>query len=294
MTIDLLEANVMCPNKAVIINNFVLKLRLQRYAPSSIKTYKNALLKFLEAFKEHDLKHLSLVQIQQYIHFLQLEHQISASYQKQILATIVKFYGFFFNRSLDLSSLYPKRKTKSVPKYLTAFEVKNLLLHCSNEKHLCILKILYGCGLRVSEVVSLKQSDLDFSNMQILIRSSRAQKSRKVPLPISLIGDLQIYLDVFRPKEYLFEGQKGGAYSIKSIQNCIKKYALQAKIFKIVSPHTLRHSYAVHQLEKGVNIHYIKELLGHSSIKTTERYTQIIKVSKSNIMSPLDQLDYIV
>ena len=93
-----------------------------------------------------------------------------------------------------------------------------------------------------------------------------------------------------RPKKYLFEGQKGGKYTAKSIQSFTKKYARKAKIQKAVTPYMLRHSYAIHQLEKGINIRYIQELLGHNSIKTTELYTHVAKISKNNITSPLDQL----
>jgi len=105
-----------------------------------------------------------------------------------------------------------------------------------------------------------------------------------------LLKSLRQYYTAYRPKNYLFEGQNGGKYSTKSIQNFIKKYAREAKIQKSVTPHILRHSYATHQLENGINIRYVQELLGHKSIKTTELYTHITKVSKNNITSPLDQL----
>ena len=94
----------------------------------------------------------------------------------------------------------------------------------------------------------------------------------------------------FRPKYFLFEGQSGAAYSVKSIQQLTKKYARKAQISKTVTPHILRHSYATHQLENGVNIRYVQELLGHNSIKTTEVYTHISKVTKDSLANPLDKL----
>ena len=155
---------------------------------------------------------------------------------------------------------------------------------------MCILKILYGCGLRVSEVVALKIEDVDSSEMRLLVRNAKGQKDRVVPLPNLLLGDLRDYYSAFRPKKYLFEGQKGGQYSAKSVQEMTKKYAFAAQIKKKVTPHILRHSYATHQLENGINIRYLQELMGHQSIKTTEVYTHVSKVTKGKLANPLDQL----
>ena len=280
----------MCPNIQNILAEFDAALRLQRYAPASRKTYKNALAKFLLHFSPRNLATLSVPTITRYLSSLQQKEKISPSYQRQILAAITKFYQLRYNRSLDLSALYPKRKAKPLPKYLTTAEVRRLLGNCHNLKHLCILKILYGCGLRVSEVVALKIEDVDSSEMRLLVRNAKGQKDRVVPLPNSLLGDLRDYYRAFRPSDHLFEGQKGGQYSIKSIQQLTKKYAREAQIVKTVTPHKLRHSYATHQLENGINIRYLQELMGHNSIKTTEVYTHISKVTKGKLANPLDQL----
>lgn len=280
----------MCPNTKNIVEDFVVKLRLQRYAFSSIKTYKNVLTKFLAAFKDYDLKQVKEQHIQNYLHQLQQQHHISDAYQKQILTTIDKFYILCFDCKLELSPIYPKRRLKSLPRYLTVSEVKRLLSHCKNLKHLCVLKIVYGCGLRVSEVVALKIEDIDSISMRLLVRYAKGQNERIVPLPKSLLKSLRLYEKAYRPKDYLFEGRNSEKYSIKSIQNFIKKYAHAANINKTVTPQILRHSYATHQLENGINISYVQELLGHNSIKTTELYTHVTKISKYNITSPLDHL----
>ena len=290
MNIDLPKANVMCPNINNLLSDFVIKLRLQRYAPSSIKTYKNALTKFLIAFQQYDLEQISVQQIQNFMHNLQVKHHISSIYQKQILASITKFYLLYYNRKLNLSALYPKRNPKPLPKYLSALEVKRLLKQCTNLKHTCILKILYGCGLRVSEVIALKIADIDSSAMRVMVRAAKGKKDRVLPLPQTLLQNLRQYYLAYRPNDYLFEGQYGGKYTAKSIQNFIKKYARGANLQKSVTPHMLRHSYATHQLENGINIRYVQELLGHNSIKTTELYTHVTKISKNNITSSLDQL----
>ncbi len=280
----------MCPNTHNLLSDFEVQLRLQHYAPSSIKTYKNALAKFLVAFQHHDLELVTVPQIQKFMHHLQSKHRISAAYQKQILVSIARFYWLCYDRKLKLSPFCPKRKSKPLPKYLTVPEVKRLLQQCTNLKHGCILKILYGCGLRISEVIALKIEDIDSSAMRLMVRAAKGKRDRTLPLPLSLVESLRQYYTVYRPKKYLFEGQSGGNYSAKSIQRFIKKYAQEAKIQKSITPYMLRHSYATHQLENGINISYVQELLGHNSIKTTERYTRATKVSNNNITSPLDQL----
>jgi site-specific recombinase XerD len=144
--------------------------------------------------------------------------------------------------------------------------------------------------LRVSEVIALKIIDIDSSAMRLMVRAAKGKKDRALPLPKTLLHNLRQYYLAYRPKEYLFEGQRGGKYTAKSIQNFIKKYAREANIKKSVTPHILRHSYATHQLENGINIRYVQELLGHNSVKTTELYTHLSKISKNKITSPLDKL----
>lgn len=280
----------MRPNIQSLLAEYNAKLHLQRYASASIKTYKNALIKFLVAFQHENLEQLSVQQIAYFLSRLQKSQQLSPAYQRQILASIAKFYHLFFNRRLDLSALYPERKKKTLPKYLTPPEIKRIFSHCHNLKHLCVLQILYGCGLRVSEIVTLKITDIDSAAMRIMVRNAKCQKNRVVPLPKSLLKNLRKYYKTYQPNNYLFEGQKKMQYSIKSIQEVTKKYAFKAQIKKKVTPHMLRHSYATHQLENGVNIRQLQELLGHNSIKTTEIYTHISKVSNANIANPLDQL----
>ena len=138
----------------------------------------------------------------------------------------------FYNRKLDLAALYPRPKAKVLPKYLTIKEIKQLFLHCYNLKHLCVLQILYGCGLRVSEVVRLKITDIDSIAMRVLVEHVKGQKDRVVPLPKLLLDNLRQYYKNYRPKTYLFEGQNGGKYSVKNIQEITKKCALAAGIQK--------------------------------------------------------------
>ncbi len=248
-----------------ILEQFQQKLALRRYAPSSIRSYKNALAKFLKAFDGRDL---------------------GPACQKQLLGAIAKFY----ERKLYLTPLYPKRPMRPLPKFLSQQQVKQLLVACANLKHRCILKLLYGCGPRVGEVLALKIEDVDSSNMSLRIGMAKGNIDRTVNLPYSLLKELCDYYVAYKPSNYLFEGQNKAYYSAKSIQNFIERYATRAGTQKRVTPHMLRHSYATHLIESGVDIRYVQELLGHNSIITTKRYTHIADISRSKVISPLDNL----
>lgn len=143
-------------------------------------------------------------------------------------------------------------------------------------------------GLRVGEVVNLKISDIDSDRMQVLIAAAKGKKDRYVNLPESVLALLRSYYKSYKPKKWLFEGQYGGQYSIRSVQAVFKNAMKKAGINKQIGIHGLRHSYATHLLESGADLRFIQELLGHNSIKTTQTYTHVTNCSKIKIKSPLD------
>ena len=265
---------------------------IQRYSENSIRNYSSTLKSFLElAQKKYtNPKDIDESIIEKYVLWKIEKHKISASYQRLIVASLDKFYLSLFNKKLAIKHLYPTRKAQRLPNYISVSEVKKMINVINNLKHQCIIKMLYGTGLRLSELLELKLTDVNSENMLIYIRKGKGNKDRVVMLSPSLLIDLRKYYQKYQPKEYLFEGQDGGKYSEKSVQNIVKNTALIAGIKKRVTPHTLRHSFATHLLEAGTDIRYIQELLGHRSIKTTEIYTHITDVSKSSIKSPLDLL----
>ena len=177
-----------------------------------------------------------------------------------------------------------------LPKHISQRDIKKLFATVTNAKHSVMLKLCYGMGLRVSEIVNLKISDIDSGNMQVLIEQAKGKKDRYVNLPESILDDLRSYYKEYRPGKYLFEGQSGGKYSVRSVQQVFKSAMIKAKINKEVGIHGLRHSFATHLLENGTDISYIQNLLGHNDIKTTMRYTRVAKKNLKNIKSPLDNL----
>ncbi|MDD2476516.1 MAG: tyrosine-type recombinase/integrase [Dysgonamonadaceae bacterium] len=275
-----------------LLVKFEQKLILQRYSPSSIRNYKSAVKSFLEV-AEKKFSHpseLDEVSIEKYVLWKVQRHKIGSSQQRMIVASIDKFYASIYNKKLNIKHLYPARKSYSLPNYLTINEVKSLTSSLENIKHRCIIKLLYGSGLRLSELLHLKVTDIDSESMVIHIKKSKGNKDRVVMLSKALLEELRIYFIKYKPVDFLFEGQSGGMYSPKSVQVIVKNAASKAGIKKKVTPHTLRHSFATHLLEAGTDIRFIQQLLGHSSIKTTEIYTHIADVTKSKIKSPLDLL----
>lgn len=276
----------------ILLADYERKLVLQRYSENSILNYKSALKSFLQiaAQKFSSPNEMSVAEIEKYVYWKIEKHAISPSYQRMIVASIGKFYQLVVGVELNLKHLYPSRKIHALPKYLSVNEVKRMIDLTTNQKHKCIIKLLYGCGLRLSELLNLKITDIDSGNMVIHIRKSKGNKDRVVMLSNQLLEDLRVYFSRYKPKEYLIEGQGGEMYSEKSVQNVVKDAARRAGIKKQVTPHILRHSFATHLLENGTDIRYIQQLLGHSSIKTTEIYTHITDISKSKIKSPLEFL----
>ena len=154
-----------------------------------------------------------------------------------------------------------------------------------------MLKLCYGMGLRVSEIINLKITDIDSKNMQVFIERAKGKKDRYVNLPESILGQLRSYFVAFKPKIYLFEGQYGDKYSTRSAQQVFSSALQKAKINKVSGIHGLRHSFATHLLEAGTDIKFIQELLGHNDIKTTMRYTHVSEKSLKKIKSPLDTME---
>lgn len=277
------------------INNLLLeferKLILQHYSINSIRNYKSAVKSFLENAETNvSYSNEGVIEgmVEKYLLWKVQKQKIGVSHQRMIITSIDNFFKLVYNTNLNIKHLYPSCKSSSLPNYLTIEEVKNMIAGVDNIKHKCIVKLLYGSGLRLSELLNLKVNDIDSKNMVIHISKSNSYKEREVMLSKALLQQLCIYFKKHNPVEFLLEGQAGGVYSAKSVQTVVKKAASKARIDKNVTPCTLRHSFAIHLLESGTDIRFIQQLLGHKSLKTTEIYTLITTASKLKIKSPLD------
>lgn len=269
---------------------FIQLLEVKRYSSNSIETYVNAFRQFLTYFKEQDVDVLTEKQIEQFINLQVTERGISVSYQKQLVAAIKFWYIGVLGKKMTLDYLYPDRSEFKIPVVFSQEEIKKMLDMCENIKHRAILATIYSCGLRLSELINLMIKDIDSSAMTVTVRQGKGNRDRVVVLSEKLLVLLRDYFKKYKPEEYLFEGQIGGKYSERSVQQVLKQILAKAKINKQGSVHTLRHSYATHLIEQGTDIRFVQELLGHKSIKTTLIYTHLTDATKRKIKSPLDNL----
>ena len=157
-----------------------------------------------------------------------------------------------------------------------------------NLKHSCIISLLYSTGIRRNELINLKLQDIDSKRMLIKIHDAKGGKERITLLSEKMLTQLRTYFKNYRPKIYLFEGQKGGQYTAASVLKIVNTAGRKAGIKTKVSPHIIRHSFATHLLESGTSIRFIQQLLGHNSIKTTEIYTNVSTSYFNEIKNPLD------
>ena len=180
------------------------------------------------------------------------------------------------------------RRSKRLPLVLSKEEVISLIQVTRNLKHRTCIALIYSCGLRISELINLELRDIDIERRQLLICQGKGRKDRYIILAESFLPLMRNYLTTFQPERYFIEGRPGKTYSATSIRKFLKASCQRARIYKRVTPHTLRHSYATHLLESGVDLRYIQELLGHAKPENTMIYTHVAKKDLLSIGSPLD------
>ena len=273
------------------LDKFYQSLIISDYSKQTISSYMSALKLFFEYITKNKLTQISDEHIQNYLQFCREEKDYSNSAIRQAIAAIRYFYVHVLKENIPDALNVKIRKSNKLPLVLSKEEVIKLLKVTTNLKHKAMLMIIYSAGLRLGELLNLQIPDIDSHRMKIHIRQAKGKKERYVFLSPKMLVLLKDYFKEYKPKEYLFEGQKGGQYSAKSVQSVMKQALKKAGIKKPATVHTLRHSFATHLLEDGTDIRYIQELLGHKKLETTQIYTHITGSAMDKIKSPLDALD---
>lgn len=280
------------------INRHVLpameqQLKLKCYSQSTIKTYLNEMAQLLRLLNAKCADALTEDELRRYFVYCYEKLKLS----ENTLHSRINALKFYFEQVLKRDRFFfniprPKRHLQ-LPKLLNEDELARLFNALSNKKHKAMLFTVYSAGLRVSELVKLKLEDVDSKRMQIFVCRAKGKKDRYVNLSPVLLDILRDYVKTYvpRPRQFLFESeQTGRAYPPRTVQQIFSNAKAKARIGKQVGIHSLRHSFATHLLDKGTDIKYIKELLGHFNIKTTERYLHVSKRQLVNIESPFDEL----
>jgi integrase/recombinase XerD len=284
--------------KIAAVNKHILPalkqhLVLKAYSPSTIQTYMNEVAQFLQVLKKNAADEFTAQRIKDYLQYCFEKLHL----RENTLHSRINALKFYYEQVLKKEKFFweiPRpKKPFQLPKLLNENELSRLFNALKNKKHKAMLFTAYSAGLRVSEVVNLKIADIDSKRMQILIQRAKGKKDRYVNLSPVLLDILRKYLLEYKPspKLFLFESEQSlTAYPTRTVQQIFSAAKHKASIAKTVGVHSLRHSFATHLLDKGTDIRYIKDLLGHFNIKTTERYLHVSKKQLVNIISPFDDL----
>lgn len=281
------------PNYRECPVEMILKLKELRYSEKTIKTYKGLFEEFINYYHKFDINKIDETQIISFLRFLVMERKVSTSYQNQSINSIKFYYEKVLGGQRKFYFIERPKKERTLPTVLNEDEIRRLFGAVENIKHKCMLMLGYSAGLRLGEILRLKTVDIDRERMQIRVEQAKGNKDRYTKLSVKFLEIYDIYLEKFRPKDYVFEGTNGGEYSATSLQSIVRAAAEKAGIKKRTTTHTLRHTFATHCLENGVDLRYIQSMMGHSSSKTTEIYTHTTTKGFDQIKSPLDNLDNI-
>jgi integrase/recombinase XerD len=271
-----------------VIDKMTDKLKMKRYASSTQEIYIYMIKRFLRYCYPLPIDDINKEVVMDYLKELVMKQKVSASYQNQSINAIKFYLEHILGREREKYELDRPFNAKRLPKVLSQDEVQRIIAQSRNIKHRAILSTIYGCGLRISECVNLRIADIDSSKNRIWVRDAKGRKDRITIFPTSLLKLLREYFLAYKPKEWLFEGQKGYQYTASSIRKVFQRSKTAAKVIKPATVHSLRHSFATHLLENGTNLRYIQKLLGHNSSKTTEIYTHVAESDLTKVVSPLD------
>lgn len=272
---------------------FLQYMQLHNYSDNTIISYHNLVLRFINSFPVKSIKSINNFggEAVNIYHNSWIERKNpSTSLINQSINAIKLYYKIIGNESIDYEYINRPMKEKLLPTVYSKEEVCKIINCIENEKHRLIILVIYSAGLRLSELLNLKVSDILFDRKMIVVRGGKGRKDRYTTVGETTLKRLKEYIDEEKPENYLFEGQFGGKYSSTSVRNILHRAKRKAEVKTKGSVHSLRHSFATHLLENGTDLRIIQELLGHNSSKTTEIYTHVSTLNISRITSPGDLL----
>jgi len=271
-------------DKTEFLRKLEVELKISKNSPHTIRNYTGANEKLID-FSKKNPEEISEEDTKAYM-AENLTDKASSSII-MFLSAIKYAYSNLLKKDITAAIKRPK-KEKKIPSVLSKEEVKKLLDNLENRKSKLMVSLLYACGFRVSELLNLKTRDLNFNEKIGYVKQGKGRKDRVFNIPEFLFNELKEYIKN-KNAEYVFSGRKG-RLTERNLQKIVQKAAKKAGIQKSVHPHTLRHSFATHLLESGIDIRMIQELLGHADLSTTQIYTHISNEELKKIKSPIDNL----
>ena len=271
------------------IRNLMAQTNLEEATRNQYESY---FLTFMRGVEFKDPALINPLQIKNFLHLFGKGK--SSDSINGMISALRFYYKYCLNRDFLPTELPRARKPLIKPQVLSLNEVAAILNSVENEKQRMLLSIIYSAGLRRSEARNLRLTDIDYDRGMLFIKAAKGKKDRLTILSPSLENSLKEYITRYKPIHFVFEGEKpGNPYSFSSMDAVLKRAAAKARIGKSVNLHLLRHSFATHVLEDGYDTRYLQQILGHNSIKTTQRYTHLTSESVHRIRSPFDKLQAI-
>lgn len=259
------------------------ELRLRNYSPKTIKSYVGCVAEYLRA-KQNNFDSVDIDFIKQYLLSI-IDKGMSSQTTNQKLQAINFFCWNVLKYHGKIDIKFAKTPSK-LPIVLSRDEIKSILAAINNEKHNLLVALAYSAGLRVSEVINLKIKDINLSELTIHIKGAKGNKDRITIFPEKLVKSIEKLISNKNLNDYVFTSERGGELTERTAQKVFENALNKAGIKKEATFHSLRHSFATHLLENGVDVRYVQELLGHANIRTTQIYTRVTNPMLKNIKSP--------
>ena len=260
------------------------ELKIRNYSPKTVKSYLYGLREYF-TFKKVNLETLNQDNIRDFL--LHCEQKGISAQSRNLFLNAIKFYYQNTVRVVQKIEIRSAKKTKGLPVVLSRNEITRILESIQNSKHKLLLSLSYGAGLRVSEAIVLKVNDIDLDELTVHIKQAKGQKDRISILPEKLVDGLKNLIAGKKNDDFIFASERGGKLTARTAQKIFENSLKKAEVKKDATFHSLRHSFATHLLENGVDVRYVQELLGHQNIRTTQRYTHVTNPKLKNIKSPL-------
>ncbi|HHE39351.1 MAG TPA: hypothetical protein ENL20_12390 [Candidatus Cloacimonetes bacterium] len=270
---------------------YIETMKLKNYSEPTIKTYRLHFLRFLKYYSDYQLKDITQEQIRKYLLYLVVEKQYSTSAQNQAINAIKFYYDQVLQQEIDEYYLPRPKREKTFPQVLNEMEVSKILKCIKDLRDKCMIFLIYSAGLTPSEVTYIKVKDINSGKMKIFISSAKRDQDRFVVLSKKLLDILREYYRKYNPQKWLFESYPGKQYSKRKLQKSFQSAVRKSGISKPATLTILKNSFAVHLIEKGVDVRFVQQMLGHKHSKTTMKYLKVSKRDLSVIQSPLDNLD---
>jgi site-specific recombinase XerD len=272
-----------------LIDRFTDKLKKGKYNNVTIKAYRDAVFMFYNRFRDVPLHQLDETKVSDYLNYLKVEKALNQDSIIQNGKAIKLYFKVILDRPLDISAT--GKKKRDPPYILSKEEIAKIINHTKNSKHKLVVQLAYGLGLKLNELINLQVADIDFEKRLLTIRGNDNSENRVLNLGYNLGNGLQTFIKQKAvPSDFVFSNTKGLLISPRGVQVYFSKIVAELDLDSSITIQNLRHSYAIHLLNKGIDLHHLQKSLGHKYLQTTALYQSLVDFSIERLETPIDDL----